>query len=60
MKNIYNPSNYYTNYPLRSFWYSFGAPRASNESSTIASLCKHVFNSFKKIILIDYATQKLL
>ena len=33
---------------LRSLWYSFGAPRASNESSTIASLRKHVFNSFEK------------
>jgi len=42
---------------LRSLWYSFGIPRASNESSTIASLRKHIFNSFKKIILIDYATQ---
>jgi len=43
---------------LRSFWYSFGIPRVSNVSSTIANSRKHIFNSFKKIIFIDYAAKK--
>ena len=47
-KNIYNPSDCYSNYPIMHHWYFFGAPSTSNVSFTTESSCKHIFNSLKK------------